>query len=454
MRFTASLILAVVLACGALAFADATSGLFSTQQPMALQLRAPFDDLFAKSGHDPAYAVDGSIAYTAADGHIIHIDGVRISVRGNSSKQESECTFPKLKLRLAPSAAREASPFRGVAALKIGTHCGEAPGEELTHKFGRLANERAPLREAFVYQLLAIMDVPSLEARPARITYEDSGRTGPPLVRNAMLLEDTGAARKRLGLGAEITMARFGSADADLTAADTAALALAEAMIGNFDWCIRFTDGDTYRCDASKPLWNILAFKRDGDRALPVMHDFDLAGMVTGSHFWFDRVLNERFSASSSRTEVEVVSQVQHTRTLFARADLDAARRRFVPHHDEAFAALRASGVDPRGREIIAAYLDAFFAAIATDEAFYRPVIVETTTAYAEADGSTPACANAAAAPAGTPVGPPLDRRAGRVQVQLLDALWHWTGPRACGAIRRGPVWIDRGAIGTGFPVR
>ncbi len=453
MRFAAPLLAALMLAAGAHALTDDRApGLFASRAPLAFQLRAPFDTLFARSAHDDDFSITGSLAYTDTNGRAVHIDGIAISVRGNTSKQDTECTFPKLRLRLGSASGRDGSLFDEVDAVKIGTHCGEAPDEQLTRNFGRLANEKAPLREAFIYRLLAIAGVPALQARPARVTYEYAGGGRPPLVRNAMLLEDTSEARKRLDVGGEIAMADFQAADTQLTTGDTIALTFAEAMIGNFDWCLRFSSGDRYRCDASKPLWNILAFRRAGARALPVMHDFDLSGMVTGSHFWFDRVLNERFSESASRIDVEVVSQLQHTRSLFARHDLDAARQRFMRHRDEAFAALDDADVDDHGREIIARYLTAFFDAIGTDEAFYRPVIVKPTTAYAAAEGAAAACPKAATAPIGTLVGPPRDRRGDRVQVELLDALWHWTGPLACRAIRRGPVWIDARAIGTDYP--
>ncbi|HEX3704806.1 MAG TPA: hypothetical protein VHU82_15865 [Vicinamibacterales bacterium] len=451
MRFVAALCIAAVLALGALVHAAQVPALFSGDRPVSLRIRASFDDLFARSS-DSSYAVDGSIAYTGADGREVRVGAVSISVRGNTSKQDTECTFPKLKVRFDSGSPSRTSMFAGVETFKIGTHCGEAPGERLTRKFGRLANEKAPLREVFVYRLLDIMGIPALRARPAQITYEDADSRRPPLVRHAMLLEDSSEARQRLSLGSEIPMERFGSAAANLTVADTINLTFAEAMIGNFDWCLRLTPQDTYRCDASKPLWNILAFERDGDRDLPVLHDFDLSGMVTGSHNWFSKVLNVAFSATGSRPEVEVVSQLQRTRTLFARGELDAARRRFLKHRDAAFAALRESDLDARGREIITQYLTAFFDAIATDEAFYRPVTVQKTVAYAEGDGAAPACGRAASVPVGTPVGPLLDRHGDRVRVVLLDALWHWTGPRACGAIRQGAVWITADAIGTAFP--
>jgi hypothetical protein len=454
MRFVAPLFVATLLAAAAVASpnAESAAALFSSERPLSLRLRAPFDDLFAHSAQDADYAVDGSIAYVGADGQEIEIRGVSFSVRGNTSKQDAECTFPKLKLRFAPGSTREDSMFSKMSGIKIGTHCGETPGEQLTPKFGRLANEQAPLREAFIYRLLRVMGVPALLARPTRITYEYASGQRPPLVRNAMLLEEVNEARKRLNAGDEIPMERFGSADADLTVADTVTLAFAEAMIGNFDWCLRFTRGDTYRCDQAKPLWNILAFARGDGRDAALMYDFDLAGMVTGSHIWFARVLNEDFSASRSRPEVEVVSQLQHTRSLFKRRDLDAARQQFMRHRNDAFATLRDSGVDPHGREIIHRYLTAFFNAIATDEAFYRPVVLQETKAYGAAEGEQPVCAKAEMVPVGTPVGPPLARRGDRVEVRLLDSLWHWTGQRRCDAIRRGPVWIDAHAIGTQYP--
>jgi hypothetical protein len=431
----------------------APQSLFSSYAVLELRLSAPFDDLFAKSSHDDDYAVDGSLTYAGPDGRPRVLDRVRISVRGNTSKQSTECTFPKLKLRFARGSAHDASIFASAETLKIGTHCGESQGEQLTPKFGRLANQKAAIREAFVYQLLDVMGVPSLRARPARITYEFAGGRRAPLVRDAMLLEDTSEAMSRLHASREIGMERFGSASRELAVADTVNLALAEAMIGNFDWCLRFTPGDTYRCDANKPLWNIAALAGADGRVVPLMYDFDLSGMVTGSHFWFADVLNERFSAKSSRTEVEVVSQVQHTRSLFARADLDAARQRFLAHKSQAFTALHGSGVDAHGKTLIERYLTDFFAAIATDDSFYRPVVTaEHATAFAGADGGAAACPNAPTIPVGTPVGTPIAHHGTRVQVEVVDSLWHWTGPRKCTAIRRGPVWIEERAIGTDYP--
>src|SRR5439155_24628743 len=100
-------------------------------------------------------------------------------------------------------------------------------------------------------------------------------------------LEDDREAMRRLGASREIEPAAFRSAQDDLAPADAAKLAFAEAMIGNFDWCLKFAPQDTYRCDARKILWNVAAFGRDAGPAVAVIFDFDLAGMVALGHPWF-----------------------------------------------------------------------------------------------------------------------------------------------------------------------
>jgi hypothetical protein len=425
--------------------------LFASYDIVQLELRAPLGELFTQSKEDESYSVTGALGYTDTRGRAAVMEDVRVTVRGNTSRRETECPFPKLTLHFAAGPALDTSMFAGFKTLKIGTHCGEEPGGQLTRRFGRLANELAVMREAFIYRLLEAVDVPSLKARPARITYVDPAAGGAALVRNAMLLEDTDSAIERFDAAHDVEMDRFGSAARDLSETDTARLTFAEAMIGNFDWCLRMTPADTYRCNASKPLWNVAVFARDDGTSIPLPYDFDLAGMVTGRHSWFASVLTERFLPS--QTEVEVVSQLQRTRSLFSRAVLDATRERFLRQKTDAWRAFEASDLDPKGRQQIAAYLTAFFEAIAEDQAFYRPVVLAPNTlAYRAASGdSVVACANDASVPIGTPVTEAFEHAEGRVRVLLLDALWHWTGKRRCDAVH-GDVWIDEHAIGTQYP--
>ena len=434
-----------------------TSALFSNSEPLTLELSAPLSDLFAHN-HDDAYAVNGALTVTV-DGGEARIEGVKVSLRGHTSLREDECAFPKLKVTLPAGADIKAPMFAGLHSIKIGTHCGESTDDQLTRKYGRLANEHSPVREAFVYRLLAALDVPTLMVRRAKITYRDSaGDEGlaprAPLVREALIVEDSDDAVKRVGGRREIGETEFTNARTQLAPANTARLAFAEAMLGNFDWCLKMTADDRYRCDARHPLWNILAADRGNDRVVPLIYDFDVAGIVVGRHSWFPDVFPRTFAEAASEAEVEVVAQLQRTRSLFTRRELDDARAAFVARKPQAFESIQAAGIDGPGEAIARQYLNAFYKQIESDQLFYRPVVrTPQAQAFATSDGQ-PACGRRSVIPVGTPVSEPLQRTGDRVQVLLLDALWQWSGEGGCDAIRRGPVWVDANAIGADFPVR
>jgi hypothetical protein len=436
--------------------------LFSSYDVVSLRVEAPFDELFSRAKTEPEYVVEGALIETGSgqDGKGLP---VKIALRGHTSRRDSECSFPKLKIDLSEAGGHvDGSLLNGVKTLKIGTHCGEVQDDTLTRRFGRLPNERSPLREAAVYRLLDAAGVPALRARPATITYVrtgartgESGAAAEPLVRHAMLLEDEDAAIARLGGTAEIDVAEFTSADKMFSVADAANLAFAEAMIGNFDWCLKFTADDTYRCDARNTLWNIIAMATPEGKARPLIYDFDVAGMVAGSHRWFASVYNEAFVPSKSQREVEVIGQVQRTRSLFPRAELDAARQRFAAKKAAIYRALDESGVDPDGARHMREYLDAFFREIESDDRFYRPVVVvENTKPRGAANPSAPVCTSRGAIPIGTPVSQPLDTRDNLIRVVVLDALWHWAPPAQCPAVQKETVWIEADAISRDYPKR
>jgi hypothetical protein len=425
---------------------------FSGPGRLELTLTAPLQQLFKKGYTDEKYTVPGTLTYIdAATGSPTVLRDLAISVRGHTSRDESECTFPKLKIAFAKGAAKDRSIFAGLGALKVGTHCGDTPGETLTRKFGRLANANSPQREALVYALLQTAEVPTLRTRPARITYVDPAG-GNPLVRPALLVEDDQDAMKRLHGTQAIAMEAFGDVRSLAMGDEARRVAFGEAMVGNFDWCLKYTADDEYRCDASKPLWNMSAFERaDGPPAL-VLKDFDIAGMVVGHHIWFSTVFNPAFVPSKSEIEIEALAQIQRTRTLFSRVELDAERHAFLARKTALYATVEQADVDPHGRELARAYLDAFFAAIGSDEAFYRAVVTQPRVqVYADAARSAEACGDGDQMRVGTPVNV-LQRSGSMSQVVVLDALWRWAPPRQCETVQRQPVWIASDAISTDFP--
>jgi hypothetical protein len=437
-----------------LAVAASTSPtLFSASEPVRFQLTAPFNELFEHARTDDSYTVTGTL--TVGDGdHPTTVDGLTIALRGNTSRRESECSFPKLKVTLPPEAATALPLFAGMKSIKIGTHCGEATNGRLTARFGRLANQQSPRREAFVYALLAAVGVPALKARPALITYRYTDATETqrrPIERHALLLEDAGDAIKRVGGHREITEQEFTTAQALFTPADTLAVAFGEAMIGNFDWCLKMTAADRYRCDRRHPVWNIAVADVGGGKARPLLHDFDVSGIVTGGHPWFPTVFTASFVPSRSQSEVEVIAQVQRTRTLFPRAELDRARAAFVARKSEAARVVQTASLDPEGRRIAREYVDAFFKAIESDEAYYRPVVASPGTNVYATSARQPVCSAAGTVPAGTPVSDSIRTEGRLVQVILLDALWHWAPPVRCKGILE-PVWIEADAISRKYP--
>jgi hypothetical protein len=408
--------------------------------PLTLTVEAPLKELFARD-EERDFSVEGIVSYKDPSSGNPLKRTATISVRGNTSRRETECTFPKLKLK-----------FKEGDVLKIGTHCGETAGDALTTKYGRLANETSPQREALVYALLRAADVPTLRTRPAIITYVDSG--GAPLTRKALLLEDDDDAKKRLDGKAEIPLESFGNVKTRRATADAGRIAFGEAMVGNFDWCLKFTPDDIYRCDQSKPLWNVIAFARDGGGAGLIAKDFDLAAVVTGRHQWFAKVFNPAFVESGSEPEIEVLSQVQRTRSLFSRTELDELRRHFSERKPAVYAALEQADVDDAGRQRGRSYLDAFFTAIGEDQSFYRPIVARSDVqVYLDPAATREACRPRDVMRAGTPVNE-IRREGAMSQVVILDALWRWTGDNRCANVQTGPVWIQADAITRDYPGR
>ena len=437
----AGVLLAVLLSSSAsLPRPAATPDIFTSQDSLAITLEAPLHELFARDD-DVDFSVPGVVSYKDPSSGSELKREAQVSVRGHTSRRETECTFPKLKLK-----------FKEGDVMRIGTHCGEASDEALSPKYGRLANEKSPQREALVYRLLQAADVPTLRSRPAVVTYVENGQ--PPLTRKALLVEDDDDAKKRVGGKSEISMEAFGSVKTRGAETDAGRIAFGEAMIGNFDWCLKFAPDDIYRCNERKPLWNVLAFDRGDGKAALLAKDFDLAGIVAGRHGWFKKIFNPAFVPSRSEIEIEVLSQVQRTRSLFPRAETDALRRSFVERKPAIYEALQKADVDPKGREIARAYLDAFFAAIAGDGSYYRPVVAKNDVrVYTDGGRTTEACRPGDVVRPGTPVNE-LQRSGTMSQVVILDALWRWTAEERCETVQTSPVWIQSDAITTAYPPR
>jgi hypothetical protein len=164
-------------------------------------------------------------------------------------------------------------------------------------------------------------------------------------------------------------------------------------------------------------------------------------------------VFNTSFVPSKSETDTDVIAQVQRARSLFGRAELDALRADFVRRKAAAYHAVDTADVDPAGRELARAHLDAFYRAI-SDEGIYIPVVGRTDVqVYQDAAREAEACGPKDTIRVGTPVRS-LQQSGSMSQVLILDAMWRWSGKNACSAVLSGPVWIQSDVITSRFPPR
>src|SRR4029079_8579226 len=94
--------------------------LFSSSEPLALEIEAPFAALFAhiKQPNDSS-TVEGTLTVSDAAGSK-RIAGVQIGLRGTTSLRSGECAFPKLKLKFEHSRVPADSVFFAQTTLKVG----------------------------------------------------------------------------------------------------------------------------------------------------------------------------------------------------------------------------------------------------------------------------------------------------------------------------------------------
>ena len=310
--------------------------LFSRADVLAVRLEAPFSRLVDNGRWDKSYSVRGRLSYSDSMGRRIELSDVQVEIRGNSSRDHHECAFPKLTLHFRSDRALERSIFRDEPKIDIGTHCDDRSDGTLT-AVGRLGNELSPSREAWVYRLLSAIGVATFKVRTARIVYIDvepeagTASSATAIERNAIFVEDIDSAMARLRA---TEVEHFENAAHDFTADDTIRLLFAEAMIGNFDWCLKYSAESTYQCTAKERLYNLIALKGADGTVFPLAYDFDLAGAVTGANPWLSKVYSDEFAPRESRRGVEVTGQVERSRTLFSRSQIDAARKRFLQRKD------------------------------------------------------------------------------------------------------------------------
>lgn len=460
--FLASALLA--LSCSAAASTDevgngesAQTGeedIFSEIAPAGeITIKAPLKTLFAPD------APNNELHGRKADATFASL-AATLEVRGNTSLNEGECSFPKLKLKFKDSASRAHTPFAAAKKLKIITHCGEVPADQRTG-LGRVANEIAPWREAFTYQLVRAAGAAAPRARPVTFRWVDT-ESDAEIVRKGALLEDVDDLAKRLQgkslfvVDSELVADDPRAADAadpqKMDVADIARVHLVEAMIGNDDWRLHLNaERWWFSKTASDPMsfmWNMESVRVTAtQKEIPVPGDFDLARIVAptkGPGFVPDAFFGE------NELSQDQYSQLMAARQRLPRAALEAARTELLGKRAAILARTDAPWLDPEAKANAKKMLTFFFDTLANDALVYSDVVADEDIDFTKADGSQDQECFFWNVPAGTPIHRwgHFDAAHGTEEVSILD-------PRSQIPCIEPRVWIKKTTkTTTDFPKR
>lgn len=225
--------------------------LFDDPHPLAVTLTGPLDTLIDGMEHGKAYPFTLS-----AEGESFP---VMVSARGKSRLEI--CQFPPLRLTFA-EAPPDTSPFRGLARVKLVTHCRD------------VKNMAMNVREEYAaYRIFSALSPIGFRARLMDIDYrdEDGASSG---MQPAFAIEPTSELTKRLGgeeaLLPAVYLSRF-------DAAHLALVSVFHYLVGNTDWSLVSAEGDDECCHNGKLL-------RLDEQLYLLPYDFDRTGLVNASY--------------------------------------------------------------------------------------------------------------------------------------------------------------------------
>jgi hypothetical protein len=235
-----------------------TSGLFSAIEPLEIQVRAPWREMFREREAPEEHV--GAVASLDADGSSTRIPA-RIRLRGVSRLER--CDYPPLMLRFAAEAI-ESTPFAGQTVVHASVPC------KRNRKY-----EEHTFQEYLAYRIYQVLTPESLRVRLVRLEFLDTGNGKAIGTVDAFLVEDFNLAAERLGMS-RVTDHRVPRA---ALSPDAAALhSLFQYMIGHTDWSVVSGPPDKECCHNAILLGSI-----GGDAAsdlVPIPFDFDASGLV------------------------------------------------------------------------------------------------------------------------------------------------------------------------------
>lgn len=283
-----------------------TGSLFASYDVLNVELDAPLAPLFAKKDPNPQAPrnkeafVDGVLSYENELLQKIQIP-VEIHLKGFSTL--NSCSFPKLELKIK-SKDSEGTLFESTKSVDLNTHCFEKDDPAAYDVFKSAFWNH---REALIYRMADVLEIPTLKARPVFIRYKNTQIPNVdqnPAPYRAFFVEDMGNFRKRLNakeikgiddplkseeLAKDPSKAsRYVFTDVksspQIDPEDASRIALFQAMIGNEDWFIKMhpTHKRFENLDIKTNLWNTKIAELPDGKWVLFPQDFSISGILSG----------------------------------------------------------------------------------------------------------------------------------------------------------------------------
>ena len=330
MRAIFALVVAFLLVSSSPAQAKEPKPLFAASDPIHIVIQAPLGGLIRNRSSS---VVQGTL--TDSSGNALP---VALSVRGITRRSTDICDFPPLRVEFTGPAPAN-SLFAGQKKLKLVTHCKSSP-----------SFQQYVLLEYSAYKMYNLLTPHSFLVRLANVDYKDAD--GRPIVsRIGYFLEDLSDVAKRNGTTQ--THAPDIIPASDLSPPDAARYALFEDMIANHDWSMRAGPAGKNCCHNAELIGPLAP-----GATIPVPYDFDFSGFV-----------DTPYATPPDALHIESVRQRVYRGYCADNADVIAVARQIRDARPQLIAAITSTpGLDPQRAAKAIAFLDGFFADIASDE--------------------------------------------------------------------------------------
>jgi hypothetical protein len=322
---------AISLTLSAPAAAQAPEPLFAANDPIHIVIQAPIGSLGRNRSNNAA--IGGTL--TDPGGQSLPIN---LELRGITRRTSDICDFPPVRVTFtAPPPAT--SLFAHQHRLKLVTHCRNAA-----------SFQQYVLLEYAAYRMFNVLSPRSFRVRLANIDYV--GTDARPIVsRVGFLIEDLKDVAARNGTKETHGPERIPGAD--LNPADSARYALFQHMIANHDWSMRAGPAGEDCCHNAKLIGPLAP-----GMTVPIPYDFDFSGFVNAPY----ATPPEELRIASVRNRVYRGYCAHNAAVIAAAREFRAARPQLIG------TITSTPGLDPRTQQRAIAFLDPFFADIATDQ--------------------------------------------------------------------------------------